>query len=179
MCSHKDLLTVPVPHGAITSGSMDHGTMLGVHCAIHSPSKEAAFHHGISSSVPNSLPSLVRVESVGNQPGLADSGRSPGQLKFDIRGSTNFHPHSLPEHHDGLTNGVHLNSPGTMTANINPSPPEIFDNRQLHRVSSNGQSVELNEAGKRHGSLGAFSFNDFVFVFPNCITILTFLGKVK
>lgn len=165
MLSHKYLLTVPVPHVAITSGSMDHGTMLGVHCAIHSPSTEAAFHHGISSSVPNSLPSLVRVESVGNQPGLADSGRSPGQLKFDIRGTTNFHPHSLPEYHDGLTTGVHLNSPGTMTANFNPSPPEIFDNRQLHRVSSNGHSVELNEAGKCHGSLGAFSFHDFVFCF--------------
>ncbi|KAE8023783.1 hypothetical protein FH972_009446 [Carpinus fangiana] len=136
--------SVPVPHGAITSGSTDHGTMLGVHCAVHSPSTEAAFHHGISSSVPNSLPSLVRVESVGNQPGLADSGCSPGQLKFDIQGTTNFHPHSLPEYHDGLTNGVHLNSPGRMTANINPSPPEIFDNRQLPRVS-NGHSVELNE----------------------------------
>lgn len=135
-----------VLHGAITSGSMDPGTILGVHSAIQAPSMETAFHHAISSSVPNSLPSLVRVESVGNQTGLAESGRSPGQLKFDIRGTPTFHPHSLPEYHDGLTNVGHLNSPGNVTANINPSPPERIDHRQLRRLSSNGHPVELNEA---------------------------------
>jgi hypothetical protein len=156
MLSHKDLLTGSVLHGAITSGSMDPGTILGVHSAIQAPSMETAFHHAISSSVPNSLPSLVRVESVGNQTGLAESGRSPGQLKFDIRGTPTFHPHSLPEYHDGLTNVGHLNSPGNVTANINPSPPERIDHRQLRRLSSNGHPVELNEAGKGNGSLSAF-----------------------
>ena len=149
MLSHKDLLTGSVLHGAITSGSMDPGTILGVHSAIQAPSMETAFHHAISSSVPNSLPSLVRVESVGNQTGLAESGHSPGQLKYDIRGT-------LPEYHDGLTNVGHLNSPGNVTANINPSPPERIDHRQLRRVSSNGHPVELNEAGKGNWSLSAF-----------------------
>lgn len=157
--SHKDLLTVSGLHGAITSSALDHGTILGVHSGIHAPSVETAFHHAISSSVPNSLPSLVRVESVGNQPGLTESGRSPGQLKFDIGGTTSFHPHSLPEYHDGLSNVVHLNSPGTMTGNINSSPPERFDNRQLRRVSLNGHPIELSEAGKCNRSLGAFSFS--------------------
>nr|XP_023871770.1 protein MEI2-like 4 isoform X2 [Quercus suber]POE86694.1 protein mei2-like 4 [Quercus suber] len=132
-------------HGAITSGSMDHGTVLGARSAVQAPSMETALHHAISSSVPNSLPSLVKLESFSNQIGLAESGRSPGQLKFDIRGTPTFHPHSLPESHDGLTNGVQLHSPGTVNPNINPSPPERFDNRQLRRVSSNGHPVELNE----------------------------------
>ncbi|KAG2706426.1 hypothetical protein I3760_05G103400 [Carya illinoinensis] len=135
-----------VPHGEIASSGMDHGTILGVHSAIQVPSIETAFNHGISSSVPNCLPSLVRLGSVGNQPGLTESAHSLAQLKFDIRGTTTFHPHSLPEYHDGLTNGIHLNSPGTMTTNINPSPPERFDNRQLHRLNSNAHPIELNEA---------------------------------
>ncbi|XP_041014345.1 protein MEI2-like 4 isoform X1 [Juglans microcarpa x Juglans regia] len=137
----------PAPHGEIASSRMDRGTILGVHPTIQAPSIESVFHHGISSSVPNSLPSLVRVESVGNQPGLAESGRSPGQLKFDIQGTTTFHPHSLPEYHNGLTNGVHVNSPGIITANISPSQQERFDNWQFHRVSSNGHPIDLKEAG--------------------------------
>ncbi|KAB1207707.1 Protein MEI2-like 4 [Morella rubra] len=147
--------SVSGPHGAITSNAIDRGTILGVHSGIHALSVETAFHHAISSSVPNSLPSLVRVESVGNQPGLTESGRSPGQLKFDIGGTTSFHPHSLPEYHDGLSNVVHLNSPGTMTGNINPSPPERFDNRQLRRVSSNGHPIELSEAVFRSAGNGS------------------------
>lgn len=141
-----DLLTASVPNGAITSSSMDHGNMLGVHSGIRCSSTEAAFHHGISSSVPNSLPSIVRVESINNQPGLAASGHLPGQLKLDVQSPTNFHPHSLPEYHDGLINSIHLNSHGNMAANINPSPPERIDKWQLHRINSNGHSVELNEA---------------------------------
>lgn len=149
------MLTGSILHGAITSGSMDHGTVLGALSAIQAPSMETALHHAISSSVPNSLPSLVKLESFSNQIGLAESGRSPGQLKFDVRGAPTFHPHSLPEYHDGLTNSVQLNSPGTVNPNINPSPPERFDNRQLRRVSSNGHPVELNEPGKSNGSLGS------------------------
>lgn len=152
MLSHKVLLTLPAPRGEIASSRMDRGTILGVHPTIQAPSIESVFHHGISSSVPNSLPSLARVESVGNQPVL-ESGRSPGQLKFDIQGTSTFHPHSLPEYHNGLTNGVHVNSPGIITANISPSQPERFDNWQFHRASSNGHPIELKEAGKCNGQL--------------------------
>ncbi|KAH7516812.1 hypothetical protein FEM48_Zijuj10G0174400 [Ziziphus jujuba var. spinosa] len=130
---------------AITSTGVDNGTIIGVHSAIQTPSLDTAFHHGISSSVPNSLPSLVRVESVGNQSSVTDSTHSLGPVKFDVHGTPAFHPHSLPEYHDGLTNGSHCNSPGTATATVNPRPPERIDNRQFCRVNSNGHSIDLSE----------------------------------
>uniref|UniRef100_A0A5B7BLW2 RRM domain-containing protein n=1 Tax=Davidia involucrata TaxID=16924 RepID=A0A5B7BLW2_DAVIN len=137
----------PVPQGAITSSSMENRTILGLHSAIRapiSPFLEDIFNHGISSSVPNSLPSLVRVDSVGNQSSLTESGHSRGQLKFEFQGTPNFNPHSLPEHHYGLANSASCNSPG-MATNISARQLERIENRQFGRVSSNGHSVELNE----------------------------------
>lgn len=119
---------------------------MGVHNAIQASSLDTAFHHGISSSVPNSLPSLVRVESVGNQSGVTESSHPSGPLKFDVHGSPAFHPHSLPEYHEGLANGAP--SPGTVAATVNPRPTERIENRQFCRVNSNGHSIDLNEGGK-------------------------------
>lgn len=160
--SHKILLIGPVAH-AITSTGVDNGTIIGVHSAIQTPSLDTAFHHNISSSVPNSLPSLVRVESVGNQSSVTDSTHSLGPVKFDVHGTPAFHPHSLPEYHDGLTNGSHCNSPGTATATVNPRPPERIDNRQFCRVNSNGHSIDLSEGGKYK-----FFFNFIVHV---CVSV--------
>ncbi|PON54798.1 Splicing factor-like protein [Parasponia andersonii] len=133
-----------VPHGAIISSAMDSGTTIAVQSSTQTPSLETAFHHGISSSVPNSLSSLVRIESLGNQSGLLESNHSPGPLKFDIHGTSAFHPHSLPEYYDGLANGIHCNSPGSLSSGINPRAPERIDNRQFSRVNSN--PMELNES---------------------------------
>eukprot|EP00258_Populus_trichocarpa_P000126 XP_002297875.3 protein MEI2-like 4 isoform X1 [Populus trichocarpa] len=130
--------------GTITSSGMDNGPILGAPSAIQAPFLKSALHHGISSSVPNSLSSLLRVESAGNQTGFAELSHSPGQLKFDIQGAPNFHPHSLPEY-DGLNSGVHCNSPGAMAANINPRPLERIYTRQLARMSSNGNPIEFSE----------------------------------
>lgn len=141
-----EFLTVPVQHGARTSSGVDNGTVISAHGAIHTPPLETAFHHGISSSVPNSLSSLVRIESLGNQSSLTESNHSPGPLKFDIHGTSAFHPHSLPEFYDGLANGVHSNSPSTLSTSINPRPPERIDSRQFCRVNSS--SIELNEKGQ-------------------------------
>ncbi|CAL5368767.1 unnamed protein product [Camellia sinensis] len=108
----------PISHGGITSSGMDNGTISGVHTAIQSPPfMERVFHHGISSSIPNSLPSLVRVELLGNQSGLPEPPLSPGQPKIEFQGTPNFHPYSLPEYQDGLINGAPCNSPG-MDANF-------------------------------------------------------------
>ncbi|GMP82180.1 hypothetical protein CsSME_00036611 [Camellia sinensis var. sinensis] len=137
-----------VSHLGITSSGMDNGPVQGVHSTIRSPVSpflENVFNHGISSSVPNSLPSLVRVESLGNQSSLHESGHSQGQLKFEFQGTPNFHPHSLPEYHDGLTNGAPCNSLG-MAANIISRPTERIENQQFCRLSSNGHPLELNGA---------------------------------
>ncbi|KAM5568358.1 hypothetical protein ABKV19_016099 [Rosa sericea] len=139
--SHKELLT-----GAITSSGTDNGAIMAVHSAA--PSFENMFHHGISSSVPNSLSSMMRVESAVSQSGLTESIHSASPLKFDIHGSPAFHPHSLPEYHNGLTNGINCNSTGSVSASINVRPP---DNRHFTRVSS-GHSHELNDSA--FGSTG-------------------------
>lgn len=141
--SNKELLTGPVPHG-----SLENGNVMAVHSAVQAGSLENMFHHGISSSVPNSLPSVMRAESVGNQSGFTESTHSPGSLKFDMHGTPAFHPHSLPEYHDALTNTVNCSSPGTVSASITTRPPERIDNRHFPRVSSNGHLIEHNEGGK-------------------------------
>jgi len=143
---------------------MDNGPILGAPSAIQAPFLKSALHHGISSSVPNSLSSLLRVESAGNQTGFAELSHSPSQLKFDIQGAPNFHPHSLPEY-DGLNSGVHCNSPGAMAANINPRPLERIDTRQLARMSSNGNPIEFSEGGKCNEYLAEVVFYLFFFFF--------------
>ncbi|XP_022860739.1 protein MEI2-like 4 isoform X3 [Olea europaea var. sylvestris] len=137
----------PYPLGGITS-STNNRTILGSHLMNGhpiSPLLDNMFHHGASSSVPNSLPSLVRMGSVGNQSSFGESGHSQGNLKFEIQGLSNSHPHSLPEYHDGLTNGPPTGSTSNMVTNISVRPPVILENQQFHRVSSNGQSIELDE----------------------------------
>lgn len=137
-----------VPSGTIKSSSLSNGSVLGVHSIIRPPSLETVLHHGISSSVPSSLPSVMRSESIGNQSGFMDSGHSPSQLKLGIRAAPAVHPHSLPEHPDGLNNNVHCNSLNTIAGNISLRPPERADSRQLCGVNFNGRSIELNEDGK-------------------------------
>lgn len=100
--------------------------------------------HSVSTSVPNTLPSLVRVES-GNQSSIAESGHPRNHPKFELQSSPNLHPHSLPEYNDGLANGHPFGSPSNIAANISSRQPEIIDGQQFRRVSSNGQSIELNE----------------------------------
>uniref|UniRef100_A0A2K2B820 RRM domain-containing protein n=1 Tax=Populus trichocarpa TaxID=3694 RepID=A0A2K2B820_POPTR len=140
--------------GTVISTGMDNGPILGAHSATQAPFFESALHHGISSSVPNSMSSLSRVESAGNQTGFAELSHSPGHLKFDIQSTLNFHPHSLPEY-DGLNSGVHCNSPGAMAANINPRLLERIDTRHLARISPNGNPIEFSEGvfgSARNGS---------------------------
>lgn len=140
-------LSGSVPFGANASASMEDRTNLGLHSSIGAPIRPAymenPFHHGISSSVPNSLPSLVRVESVANQSCIAESGhsQSQGQLKFDYQGMPGLHPHSLPEYHENFPS----NSPRTMPANISPRPSGRIENGMLCGVRSSGHSLELKE----------------------------------
>ncbi|KAJ4961211.1 hypothetical protein NE237_021121 [Protea cynaroides] len=141
--------SVPVPHGAIASTCMENGVMQGPNTAVRppmSPFIENAFHHEISSNISNSIPSSGRVSSVGNQSGLGEHSHSFGPMKFGFQGVQTFHPHSLPDYHEGLSGGMPYNSPGNMAANINARPSEGIDNRYIHRGGSNGHSYELNEA---------------------------------
>lgn len=138
-----------VPHGRNTSAGMENGTIMTAHptsgtavCQL----LDNEFLHGISSSVPSSLPSLVRMESVGKPSSVSESVQSQGQMKLDFRATPNFHPHSLPDYYDGLANNALCNSPGNMVTNISSRPSERVENRQFCRVGSNGHSLELNES---------------------------------
>ncbi|KAH1053097.1 hypothetical protein GLYMA_08G257400v4 [Glycine max] len=139
----KSPTSFPGLHGISKSGKLDGGRVLGVEPAICTPSPETAFFHGVSSSVPNSLPSLVRVKSADNRCEVTESG-SPGQLNFDSQAAPAFHPHSLPEFHDGLANSVH-HIPPEVAANINLKTQERIDNMQFCQVNSNGRFMEFNE----------------------------------
>lgn len=134
-------LSGPIPVGALISNGMGNGAVFGMHPVIRGPLLESTFHHGISSSVPSSLPSLVGVGSVGKQ-----SIQSQGQLNLDMRASPNIHPHSLPDCQDGYS-AAHLVPPTTVGTSANSRPPEAIDSWQLCRVGSNGHSLDSNQGG--------------------------------
>ncbi|XAR48245.1 hypothetical protein NMG60_11031000 [Bertholletia excelsa] len=132
-------------HGGITSAGMNSVTIPGVQSALKSPTSapglpspvkpymESMFHNGLSSNILNGLHSLVRVESRGSLSSL------PGTP------TPNFHPQSLPEYRDALTNSITCSSP-TMAANISARSSERFENHQFCRMCSNGHPLELNDA---------------------------------
>ncbi|RDY08962.1 Protein MEI2-like 4, partial [Mucuna pruriens] len=140
----KSPTSFPGLHGVSKSGNMDDGgRIIGVEPTTGTPTPETAFVHGVSSSVPNSLPSSVSVKSVDNRCEITESG-SPGQLNFDIQAASTFHPHSLPKCHDGLANSAHR-VPPEVAANFNLKTQERIDNMQFCQVNSNGRFMEFNE----------------------------------
>ncbi|GKC04127.1 MEI2-like protein 4 isoform X1, partial [Tanacetum coccineum] len=70
------------------------------------------------------------------------------QLKFhDFRSTPNYHPHSLPEYQDGLTNSILSNSPSNLAARMS----ERLGNRQFNRIGgSMGRSIDLNDNAFGH-----------------------------
>ncbi|KAL7135223.1 hypothetical protein ABFS83_11G079000 [Erythranthe nasuta] len=132
-----------LPLGGIAPGT-DNGKIphLSTNGGSINPMLDDMLH---SSSVPNSLPSLVRAEPVNQSSTISETGHLRNHLKFELHGSPNLHPHSLPEYHDGLANGHPFGSPSNMSANIISRQQEMIDGQQFRRVSSNAQSIELNE----------------------------------
>lgn len=142
-----------LPHGGHES-SMENGSTLGRQSTSGSAINsylDNAFDCGMSFSVPNSL---LRLESKGsNQANVGETGHLQSQINFDFRGTSGLHPHSLPEYHDGLSNGAFSISPGGISATMNIRPLEAIENRKFSRVGSNGPSVELNEAFTPNGNV--------------------------
>ncbi|XP_027098705.2 protein MEI2-like 4 isoform X1 [Coffea arabica] len=146
----------PFAHGGIPS-SMDNGTIFGSQSASGatvSPFFDNAFHHVVSSA-PNSLPSLTRAGSSGNHTRDGESSHSQGEMKLELRSVPNYHPHSLPDYHDGLGNGISCNSPGHMSSNISARPSEMIENTQFCRFGSKGHPVELNDGVFGHSGNGS------------------------
>ncbi|GAB2280771.1 hypothetical protein Dimus_015397 [Dionaea muscipula] len=132
-------------HGPMTSASMKSEISLGTPSGIQSPFShqymENAFCHGISSSVPSSLSSLLRKETGGNQACLSESGPSCNQIKYDFEGMPNFHPLSLPEHPDVLAIGASSHSSTNMAGGVGLLSSGRVDVLS-GRISTNGRSSE-------------------------------------
>ncbi|WOK97485.1 hypothetical protein Cni_G06193 [Canna indica] len=142
--------------GAITSNSLEDGSIHDFKSAIRSPivpHMEAKFH-GISSSMPQNLSSPVNIASVANkanQAAHAEASHSLGQMNFGFQDMPSFHPHSLPDFHHRVTNGIPFNSNtmGAIGVGVISRPVDGNNKRNLHRVSSGsfgGHSTDSNEA---------------------------------
>ncbi|KAF5196619.1 Mei2-like [Thalictrum thalictroides] len=146
-----------VTHSAVTSGCVEIGSFQELNSAAGAPINsvvENGFRNSISSSIPHSLTSSLRVASAGSV--LCEPNHPLGQMKFGFQGVPNFHPHSLPEYHDSLANGLPFNSPGTlasMSRSISSVPSEVVDIRHMRQVGAGGISRELNEGGNYNESL--------------------------
>ncbi|RAL55024.1 hypothetical protein DM860_013720 [Cuscuta australis] len=133
--------------GGIPS-SLESGTMFGAKSPSRAPQTQYLDNNldqGISAFSPNSLASLVRLESVGNQSNLGETSHLLGQMNIELMRKRNGLPCSLPEYLDGLTNGVPSSSPGVMSSNINGWPSEVADGQRFQRIGSNRFSMGLNE----------------------------------
>lgn len=128
---------------------MENGSIQVLHSAIRSPVSAFTESHQ-SSSVPNNLASPARAVSIGKQFGLHEPNFSLDEMKFGYQ-HPSFHPHSLPDYHDNLTNGLSYNSPSTIAdiaSNAGTKIKEVVDNRHIRGVSSNGHLMEPTGGGK-------------------------------
>ncbi|KAI4368538.1 hypothetical protein MLD38_017084 [Melastoma candidum] len=129
-------------------------TALGMQTAAGAPFLGSTLHHGISSSVPSSLPSLVRVESGSKQSGFVEPLQPNGQWKYNIHATPNFHPHSLPEYQDALGGNQGMPT-STLNGSGNSGTPLITNNWHMARTSSEVHSLDVNQGA--FGSVGSGS----------------------
>ncbi|KAL9264606.1 MEI2-like 4-like protein [Drosera capensis] len=131
-------------HRPISSASMNSEINFGTRSiqASIGPVMENAFRHGISSSVPSNLSSYLRIDP-GNHHNLSETGASLDQINYNFRGGQTFHPHSFPDHPDGLFKGSPSNSGFTMPSTIGSLPSDKVESILSGRISTNGISNDL------------------------------------
>ncbi|KAI4383634.1 hypothetical protein MLD38_009446 [Melastoma candidum] len=136
----------PINHSIVFSAitSSNNQTSLGIQAAARAPFLGSTLHHGVSSSVPSSLPSLLRVESVGKQSGFVKPIQPNGQHKYNIPATSNFHPNSLPEYQDPL-GGIHAIPTSPVNGNVTAGPPLITNSRHMARPGNDGHPLDVNQ----------------------------------
>ncbi|CAN0915915.1 Protein MEI2-like 4 [Linum grandiflorum] len=132
--------------GVMTSSCMD-----GIPSQVaHSPMSAFMDPHR-SSSVPNHLRSRETAALVAKQQfSHPDHQRSIQEIRYSNQSMSTFHPHSLPEYHDGLSNGIPYNSASTlggMAGSVGSQVMEGINGRHGRGVSSNVHMMELNSRG--------------------------------
>lgn len=137
----------------ITSNCANNGSNHSLHSAARLPVSsyvQNVFPHR-SYSVLNSLPSPVKVASIGKQFGICDSNQSLNEIKFSNQCIPSFHPHSFPEYRDSSVNGSPCKTSSNIDAmaiNLSPKVAEGIDSRHIIKVSSNICPMEPNAGGK-------------------------------
>uniref|UniRef100_A0A0D9VGE0 RRM domain-containing protein n=1 Tax=Leersia perrieri TaxID=77586 RepID=A0A0D9VGE0_9ORYZ len=151
----------------ITSTGHDNGSIQGMHSGLQtsvSQFRDTSFP-GLSSTIPQSLSTPIGISSAATHSSQANLGeisqslgRMNGHMNYSFQGMSALHPHSLPEVHNGVSNGApyNLNSMAQVVTGSNSRTAETMDNRHIHKVGSanlNGHSFDRAE-----GALG-FSRN--------------------
>lgn len=135
-----------VSRGIIAPNGLENRSFDRLHstvCTPISPFTEAT-SHAISSALSQNLSSTLGFASISghyNQAAHTDLSHSLNQFNFGVQGQgiTSFHPHSLPDFHNGTTNGIPCESPNLMSAmsfNVNLRSAEETNNRFLQEVGS-------------------------------------------
>lgn len=151
------------PLGTSSSPGMNYGVKAspildnfqGLHSSVRplaSSFMDTAFHgttSGLNYSYSPMRASMVNNQS--NQSGTGDHSHSIRQLNSGYQCMPAYHPHSLPEYHGGIVNGIPFSSPRTVPAmdNMNSRPAGGFNSSHICKVctgSLNSHSFEHNEA---------------------------------
>lgn len=139
--------------GTIAPNGLENGSLngqLSTACAPINPFTEIT-SHAISSAVSHNL-STMRFESIGcryNQASHAHHNHSLNQFNLGAQGqgAPCLHPHSLPEFHNGIANGIPCESPNLMSAlslNVNLRSAEETENKFLQNVGSGSLDNQYN-----------------------------------
>ncbi|XP_020574457.1 protein MEI2-like 4 [Phalaenopsis equestris] len=142
-----------IAYGANTTVGLDSGSIQSsAPQKLINPFMESKFP-GISSTMPHSLSSPIRVSMVGNhgsQSNLDDLSHSLGQMNFGFQNMPTFHPHSLPEFHNAPIPSIPFNAiraiPSIAT-NINSRLSDGIDTQQNRQGAGhiNSHSFEPKE----------------------------------
>ncbi|XWS60194.1 hypothetical protein CRYUN_Cryun07bG0014600 [Craigia yunnanensis] len=156
--------------GVIASGGMDNGSTQVLQSVIQSPVNTFVEPHR-TSSVPINLASPARVAPIGKQLSLREPNHSMDEMKFANQGVPSLHPHSFPEVHDSLANGIAFNSSSTITdmaSSVGSMMAEGLDNRHIPGASSNGHLMEPNAGVFGSFGNGSLSLNGNHYMWNNC-----------
>ncbi|CAD6273387.1 unnamed protein product [Miscanthus lutarioriparius] len=104
--------------------------------------------HGFSVNAPQKLSSPIRIESTrqhSNQTALGEPSGSLGHGNFG-GGLQAFHPHSLPERHNGICNGSNSMTLNARNSNFRLTEGMDYNNHKVDHSDLHGHSSDQNEA---------------------------------
>ncbi|KXG20999.1 protein MEI2-like 3 isoform X2 [Sorghum bicolor] len=109
--------------------------------------------HGFSVNAPQKLSSPIRIESTrqhSNQTALGEPSGSLGHGNFG-GGLQAFHPHSLPEYHNGICNGSNSMTLNARNSNFRLTEGMDYNNHKVDHSDLHGHSSDQNEAFRATG----------------------------